>query len=118
MVPVIHYFSVAMIKCHDQNLLTEEFIFDYGSKGAKSQLWQEGVTASSRNGISQSRQEGVAASSRNGIRSGKLGELIVDHKYEGEREVKGESINSQNPPSVIHFPQQVCTTSPNSITNW
>lgn len=89
-----------MIKCHDQNSLTEEFNFDYGSKASKSQSWQEDMIASSRNWI----------------RSRKLGELIMDHKYEGEREVKvGWIYKLSNPPSVIHFPQQVCTTSPNSL---
>lgn len=60
-----------MIKCHDQNSLTEEFIFDYGSKGAES------ITA----GRYDCKQQAW-------IRSRKLGEFIIDHKYEGEREVK------------------------------
>lgn len=50
----------------------EEFCFDYDSRGDKS----------------SSCQEGMIASSRNGIRSQKLGDLIVSHKHEGEREVK------------------------------
>ena len=84
----LSYFSVAVIKQHDQKQLIDGKVKSFPVQRERSALWWGGM----------------AASSRHGGRRKKLGDHIFSNKLEAESELDWDTVmNSEGLPLVKYF---------------